>query len=305
MYTNHSTVLAIGDRDYIKRSLLYFDSVIPITLPDTMLNFWPPNSDELAPFINHLLDVQRKWLVENEKEYMEPPTEENKYFDGEESESYKLYEKQSDQVQIRFLNALRKKESDLYRDLMSAYKISEVASLSRKIPLVLQSERELSNSSLLDISVTLTGIPVIDVSNVSQSQIFEFKQDQERKATIRKFRMALVKNYENKSRDYIFDHLSTVIEDYKLACSYHGFTTKSGILKNVLSSKNILASSTVALSSVLLGEPLGVILSLASGASVEFGKLTLEISKNRAEFEYNKSQNDFVYILDVVDKLII
>ncbi len=160
-----------------------------------------------------------------------------------------------------------------------------------------------TRDSSADISITLGAIRVIDISQASWAQVTELRRDPEARKKLRRLRLFVVENYAGKSKAFIEDDLLRRIDDYEEQVRRWGFETKQSVLAMLLTSKYLVGALSGSLISILFGAPAAAIASMAAGAVVEIGRVSLEVSKKRFLLRNALRDNPVSYIVDAKKKL--
>ncbi len=149
-----------------------------------------------------------------------------------------------------------------------------------------------------DIMVTLAGLKLVDLSKTTWDHIFEFRKKTESKNKLRRLRLFIYNNYSGKDATFIEDDILQRLDEYNDVIAEWGFDTITSSLSALVSSKSMLAASTAAFLSILLGQQQALKASLIGGASIECGKLIIQLAKKK--FELHKLAKEFPlhYIFD-------
>lgn len=152
------------------------------------------------------------------------------------------------------------------------------------------------------IEIEFQKIPIINSDNLEWDHIVEVRKDKEFKVKSRKFRLFLYDNYQGKNQAYIQDSLLKKIDEYEEACKKHGLELTLSTLKTTLESKSLLATISTATAAVLFGQPLVAGGALLAGASLEIGKIAVNIAEKRLELRTMKSSSDVSYLFELKEK---
>ena len=128
------------------------------------------------------------------------------------------------------------------------------------------------------IELSLANIPVIDAQDASWSQIEEFRKDEKSVKNLRRLKLFFHKNYIDKPKTFVEDDLSVMLEDYQNSIADWGFTSKTGAISTLLTSKSILSGAAAGVVSVLGGSPILAASTLAAGAVIEIGNISVNIA---------------------------
>lgn len=150
-----------------------------------------------------------------------------------------------------------------------------------------------------DMTISFTGIPIIDTKRIKWDTIIDFRNNIDSRNKLRNLRLFLFTNYEGKSRAFIEDDLSKRLDDYNHTCREYGFETKISIISSVLDSKNIQATFIASAAAAIFGEPFIGAGALLTGASIEIGKICIEILKRKHAFHKIKRDHPLAYLIDI------
>lgn len=175
---------------------------------------------------------------------------------------------------------------------MRAYGIDPIMVLPLKSTKNIHAEDE-------DISITMSGLDLIDTSNISWEQIVEFRQDEIARKKLRNLRLFFNTNYKGKNVSFIEDDLGKRIDDYKNLVKDHGFETVTSNLTMVSNSKNIITFGTAGLASILLGEPILGSAALAAGVSLDLANIAINIAQKKHSFNKLRRDLEISYLLDL------
>lgn len=143
--------------------------------------------------------------------------------------------------------------------------------------------------------LALTQVPLIDTSAASWEQIWELRSDVDAISRLRRLRLFFFENYIGKPRDYIEDDLLRRLDDYEFARRKHGFDAVTAAFRILLDAKTLQAAAVASLTAALFGGPIA---SVSAGATVELGKLLLEVSTRRAEIKNLSASHDLAYLIE-------
>lgn len=153
----------------------------------------------------------------------------------------------------------------------------------REAPIICGAPSDNETRAIELVSVALNNVKIINTSELSWDQIFDFRRDDKAVQKLRRFRVFAHDRYEGKSLAYVEDDLSTILDDYEQTLQKHGFQTRNGILTTLINSKMAAGFVGGSFISTLAGKPELAMASLAIGAVVEIGKASLEISRRSHE----------------------
>lgn len=153
------------------------------------------------------------------------------------------------------------------------------------------------------VEIILSSAPLIDSTSLEWKQIIDIRRDKLFRQKAGNFRLFLFENYEDKDKQYIIESLHRKLEEYETVCKKHGVELVLSTLKTTLDSQNLLVALGLAATAVLLGQPLVASGVLATGVSIEIGKLAIEIVEKRMSMRAFKDQSDISYLFDIRKKL--
>lgn len=145
-----------------------------------------------------------------------------------------------------------------------------------------------------DISVTISGLRLIDVANTEWQQIVEFRKDKDAVRDLRRLRTFLFDNFRDKPRDYIENKILTELDKYQNMLKSQGFKTITGAIGSVLDAKTITAAGITAISSAYLGH---TIAGLTGAAAIEIGKFGIQIAKDLYALREMKRDHPLAFIV--------
>jgi hypothetical protein len=152
--------------------------------------------------------------------------------------------------------------------------------------------------SIDDISIVLSGIPIADVSNVPWEQITDFRSDADAKKKLRKLRVFMYDSFSGKSKSYIEDKISIMIEEYQSASEKHGFELVNGTLTTLANSKTLIGTVGAVFAAAVLGEPITATVAALTGASIEVSKLALHVSNKQYAFNQLAKDHPLAYLVE-------
>ena len=146
-----------------------------------------------------------------------------------------------------------------------------------------------------DIVAAVVGLKLIDVSNVSWEQILEFRQDKAAQDKLRRSRLFAFENYVGRSRSFVEDDILCRLDDYHAQVKKWGFETIIGAVKSTLNSKLLGGSLAGSLIASLAGAQASAMLAAGTGVAVEFGKIAIEITRQRLAMREFTRTSPFSY----------
>jgi hypothetical protein len=147
-----------------------------------------------------------------------------------------------------------------------------------------------------DPVIVLSGIPLVDVTNVSWRQVLEFRSDKHAQEKLRRLRLFAYAHYRGKPRSFIEDDLLRRIDEHHAAVRKWGFETKSSAINMVLSSKTGGAALAGSFAATLFGTPIAGLAALAGAAFLEVGRVSLYIAKRNFALQELLNNNPVSYI---------
>ncbi|MFH1934457.1 MAG: hypothetical protein ABIN18_23150 [Pseudomonadota bacterium] len=151
-----------------------------------------------------------------------------------------------------------------------------------------------------DLSLSLANINLIDTSKATWEQIIEYRKDEEARKKLRNLRLFLNTNYQGKSGAFIEDDLGKRLDAYYNTCKDWGFETLTSTITVVMDSENLISLLAGTTCATLFGGPVAV---LTAGASIEIGKISLNLIKRKHAFNKLKRDHDLAYIIEAKDRL--
>ena len=145
-----------------------------------------------------------------------------------------------------------------------------------------------------DISVTISGLNLIDVAETEWEQIVEFRKDKDAVKDLRRLRTFLFDNFKDKPREYIENKILTELDKYQNMLKSQGFKTFTGAISSVFDAKTVTAAGVTAITSAFLGEP---IIGLTGAAVIEIGKFGVQVAKDLYALREMKHDHPLAYIV--------
>lgn len=138
------------------------------------------------------------------------------------------------------------------------------------------------------ISVKLSGVKAIDVSQTRWEHILDFRQDVQSVAALKRLRKFIFDDFEGKSDDYIRDTILAKIDEHDRVVKKHGFDLIASSLETILSRDSALVTLASICTSSFIGADWST--AMLTGAAVELGQLSLSIAKHlKTKSEFNLS----------------
>ena len=154
-----------------------------------------------------------------------------------------------------------------------------------------------------DVALTLLNAKVIDTSKCSWEQILEFREDANARQKLRRLRLFAYENYLGKSKEHVKEDILKRIDEASEAAERWGFETKMEALSMLLTSKVLAGGAAGSLASVLAGQPLVALLSVAGGAAIEAGRIGIEITKRHFTMRNMLKDNPVMFFSYAESKL--
>ena len=148
--------------------------------------------------------------------------------------------------------------------------------------------------------LTTSNIPLIDTENSSWEQIMELRKDSESKKKLRRLRLFFLNNYVGKTKDFIEDDLCQRLDDYENTRKKHGFDTAMSTLDILLDANTLQAAAVAGFTTGLFGGP---IVGMASGVTIELGKVLIELGKKQANISNLSAGHELGYIISAKTKI--
>lgn len=150
-----------------------------------------------------------------------------------------------------------------------------------------------------DPALILSGLKLVDTSKISWKQILEIRDDKESMNKLKRLRLFIYENYNDKPLNYIKDDLNQRIYDYENTAKELGLKTKESIFKAIFSSESTVGLTAAAIASAFLAAPIAIPLSLAIGSTFMIGNIALDFKSQKRELYNFKRDNPISYIVDI------
>lgn len=144
--------------------------------------------------------------------------------------------------------------------------------------------------------VSLGSLPVLDPEALTNKLVYDFRNDGDARAKLKRLRSFAHEQYTNKPLSYIQDDLETRITDYKLAARKWGLRTVESSL-TISGTEAVLSAACAGLVSALTGVPLPH--AAAVGAVAVLGTTLVKIGIGRKHFSLDQSQDPVSYLVDI------
>lgn len=321
-YSNKNEVICLGDP---KQAALYFEKVLPLggflLKPDYSV------SDNTTPVLENLVlgetsgnrrimdAVLKAWFFYNDQ--LMYRTSEILSQIGEAKQDFR----KSDRLIESYVENLyipgvfqyaendypsikgEKWQSGYFRDLVLGF--SETLGFSR--PSLLVPEKYSSSSGIddaeSDILIRVSKLEIIDIQKLSWKQILDIRKDHRSRQKLRNLRLFLHANYEGKSSAFIEDDLGKRLDDYRNVCADYGFETRISSISVLLKSKHLKTFGSLALASLIFGEPFLSGTALTTGVSLEIAGVALELVTKRYSLRKFRRDHDLAYLIEIDDRL--
>jgi hypothetical protein len=152
-------------------------------------------------------------------------------------------------------------------------------------------------------AISLSGMNLIDVTNVPIKQVLEFRNDKEAREKLRRFRLFAYKEYKGKNKAFIEDDILQKLDEYNLVVKKWGFETAEKSLTFLTDSKALIGTVAAALIGAYFGEESRAMAGTLSGASFAIGNLALTFGKQYFAYRDIMKDNPVSYIADAKKKL--
>lgn len=145
--------------------------------------------------------------------------------------------------------------------------------------------------------ITLSGVRLVDTTNLAWDHILEFRKDGDARRQLRNLRLFLADNCENKSASYIQDKLEQRVDEYHSACRKHGFSLATSFLKAIVDPATSLGPAAVAAAAILAGDRHLVDLAVVGGTLLKTAQFALEVGKAKHDLAQFKKSHEVAYIV--------
>lgn len=152
-----------------------------------------------------------------------------------------------------------------------------------------------------DPAILLTGLKLIDTSDIQWRQIIELRNDKESLKKLRRFRTFIFKDYKDMPVSFIKDDILNRIELYETTVKSLGLKTRDSVMKIIFSSGSLVANTTATIVAAFSGIPLTIPLSLSIGSTFLFGNVGLELISYKRDILKFQQENPITYLMDIKD----
>jgi hypothetical protein len=149
------------------------------------------------------------------------------------------------------------------------------------------------------VSLALTGLNLVDTSQVSWRQVHEFRSDQENVRKLRNLRLLLAKDYAGKEPAFIRDDLERQLEEYEEAAKVWGFPLTSSIVDVVLNERALGVAAATAIAPLLSGLAPALSLVAMVGAGFMTGRVGWEVVKRYHQVGKLNDSHALAYLVRV------
>jgi hypothetical protein len=147
------------------------------------------------------------------------------------------------------------------------------------------------------VAITLTGLRLIDVANLSWDHIVEFRRDERSRSAFRRLLQFFSESYAGKPSERIQEDLLMRLEAFNDVVDDWHFETIDTSLSLVLNSKILAASSVVSLASFCFNATPEAVLAGAIGAGVEFANLALHLRRRAYALHTMRRDHPLSYLI--------
>ena len=156
-----------------------------------------------------------------------------------------------------------------------------------------------TNNQQADPAFILSGLKLVDTSEISWRHIIELREDKESLKKLGRLRRFIFKNYQGMPTSFIEDDILEKISDYEDAVKRWDLKTKDSALNVIFSSKSVVEHTAVTIASIFMGKPL--IIPFAVGLDLAFliGKIKLEIRSHKRDLSAFKRETPVTYLVEV------
>lgn len=148
----------------------------------------------------------------------------------------------------------------------------------------------------------ITDVPLIEIEKVKWDQIVEVRKDPNFTNALRSFRLLFAQDYRGKELAYVIDSLNQKVARYEESCKKHGLDTALGTARQLLDSKSLLGTLTLATVGILADSTAAITLSAIAGSTIELTKMALYITERKTKFRTEQRNLDIAYLLVLNEK---
>jgi hypothetical protein len=154
-----------------------------------------------------------------------------------------------------------------------------------------------------DISIVLSDLKLIDVTNTSMDQITEFRKDIQARQHLRRLRQFIRQNYQGKSKSFVEDDFALRLDNYEQEVRRWGFEVKNSAISVLINSKILFGAAGGSIIAALMGAPSLSLASIAVGTVLEAANVTLQVARKKLEFRSALHENPVTYIAKAREQL--
>lgn len=307
-YTPSDSVVCIGGTTQAKAAALYFDHLLPLMYgecPDDVLIPGYHENSELQSAVTlvnlvamqHLPGAPRLGAIPINQASISVQKE------GKSVEfrpkHIELSEEQQREADLLIANTYVDEQSE-FRKAFSHFLGHHLKGMPLVTPL---GPVTTTAATVDDVSVILSGLPIVDAGAAAWDHILEFRKDVAATAKLRRLRHFAYDKLRGKSRGYIEDTLRTMLDDHESAAKDHGFEVRVGALTTLIGSKTTLATGVAALAAALAGTPITAGIAAIAGLSLEIATISLAIAQKKHAFHKVERDHPLAYIIEARKRL--
>jgi hypothetical protein len=150
-----------------------------------------------------------------------------------------------------------------------------------------------------DVCITLQNLDLIDSSSLSWEALAEIRKDPDALARLRRLRAFVSENYKDKTLSFVKDDLEARLFDYHHEVKKWGFETKISAVSLLLDSKSLQAFGAATFIAAVFGAPVAAVVAAVGGATIELGKMGVEVAKKRHSMREALRTNPVSYIGEI------
>ncbi|MGB5820468.1 MAG: hypothetical protein WBG90_13370 [Saonia sp.] len=141
-------------------------------------------------------------------------------------------------------------------------------------------KKQSKKNEIKAIDFLLDNVSLIDKDNLDWEQVIEFRKDVSSIRKVRMIRYFVLEFFKNHPKEQVADIIEMQLEDYENAIKKHGILTRTGLLKQLIDSKN-LSSLAIGggIPTVLGNEMLG----LATAGIIAIGNAAIYLKEKQIE----------------------
>lgn len=186
----------------------------------------------------------------------------------------------------------------LFEDAANAVPVLQEMAGDGKLALLYGSERATPDETSAErLCVALSNLRLVDTSNLSWSEIHEFRRDETSRAKLRALRRFVYDTYPEKDPAYVRDDLMARISAYEDTARLWSFDLKSGVL-STFAEEGWISGLVAAVAGGLSG---GVGTALATGTAVLGTQVAMKIAKRRHAVGELKKTSPLAYVIELHD----